>query len=176
MRTASSKAVKLRYSAVPTIVVPTKLTNLTILEFHDGKGHQRIRCTVNMMHRYFWWIGMWRDIHKHINNCKFCIQLFPNRIHMQLMPLEIWQVPFASCAMDSIGQLPTTSKGNRYALTSICLLTSYLITVPLKRKTAVEVLMAYIKEILPKISCRKFILQDKGTKFKNEQLMSVLLI
>ena len=33
--------------------------------------------------------------------------------------------------------------------------------------------MATIKEILPKTSCPKFILQDKGTEFKNEQLMSV---
>ena len=37
-----------------------------------------------------------------------------------------------------------------------------------------EVSMAYIKEILSKTSCSKFILQDNGTKFKNEQLMSVL--
>ena len=36
-----------------------------------------------------------------------------------------------------------------------------------------EVSMAYIKEILPKTLCPKFILQDNGTKFKNEQLMSV---
>ena len=36
--------------------------------------------------------------------------------------------------------------------------------VPLKHKTADEVSMAYIKEI------SKFILQDNGSKFKNEQL------
>ena len=33
--------------------------------------------------------------------------------------------------------------------------------------------MAYVKEILPKTLCPKFILQDNGTEFKNEQLMSV---
>ena len=37
-----------------------------------------------------------------------------------------------------------------------------------------EVSMAYIKEILPKTSCSKLILQDNGTEFKNEQLMSVI--
>ena len=36
-----------------------------------------------------------------------------------------------------------------------------------------EVSMPYIKEILPKTSCPKFILQDNGMEFKNEQLMSV---
>ena len=48
------KAVKLRYSFLPAIVVPRKLTNIIILEFHNGKGHQGISCTVNMMQRYFW--------------------------------------------------------------------------------------------------------------------------
>ena len=33
--------------------------------------------------------------------------------------------------------------------------------------------MAHIKEILPKTLCPKFILQDNGTEFKNEQMMSV---
>ena len=75
--------------------------------------------------------------------------------------------------MDSIGQLHTMCKGNRFALTFIYLLNSFLITVPLKTKTADEVSMVYIKEILPKSSCSKFILQDNGTEFKNEQLMSI---
>ena len=30
-----------------------------------------------------------------------------------------------------------------------------------------------MKEVLPKMSCSKFIPQDNGTKFKNEQCMSV---
>ena len=33
--------------------------------------------------------------------------------------------------------------------------------------------MAYIKEILPKTSCSKFVFQYNGTEFKNDQLMSV---
>ena len=50
------------------------------------------------------------------------------------MHLEIPKVPFTGCAMDCIGPLSATSKGNRYALMFICLLTSYLIMVPLKSK------------------------------------------
>ena len=75
--------------------------------------------------------------------------------------------------MDYINPLSATSKGNRHMLMFICLLTLYLITVPLKSKTADEVPMAYIKEILPKTSCSKFILQDNVTEFTNNQLMSV---
>ena len=89
------------------------------------------------------------------------------------MHLGIPQVPFAGCVVDSIAQLPTMSKGNRFALTFICLLTSYLVTVPLKTKTADEVSMAYIKEILTKASCSKIIMQDNGMEFKNEQLRPI---
>ena len=144
------KVVKLKYTVEPTIVVSRKFTSLIILEFHNAKGHQGISHTVKMMRHYLWWIGMQRDIHQHINNCKLCIQYLPNRIYMQPMHLEIPKVPFASCAMDCIGPLPTSSKGHRHALTFICLLTSYLITVPLKTKMADEVSMATIKDILPK--------------------------
>ena len=61
---------------------------------------------------------------------------------------------------------------NKYALTFMCLLTSYLIAVLLKLKTAEEVAMAYIKHILPTTSCGTFILQDNDTGFKNSQLIT----
>ena len=89
------------------------------------------------------------------------------------MHLEIPKVPFSGCAMACIDPLPATSKGNRHTLIFICLLTSYLIMVPLKSKMVDEVSMAYIKEILMKTLCYKFILQDNGTEFKNDKLMSV---
>ena len=167
------KVVRQRYTIDPTIVVPRKLTWLIIVEFHDGNGHQGISCTVNMIRHYFWWVGMCSDVHQHIWNCQLCIQFLPNQLYTQPMHLEILKVPFAGCAMDCIGPLPAVSKGSRHALTFMSLLTSYLITVPLKSKMADEVLMAYIKEVFPKTSSSKFILQDNCTKFKNEQLMSV---
>ena len=167
------KMVRLRYTIEPTIVMPRKLTSLIIVEFHNGKGHQGISCTVNMTRHYFWWVGICRDVHQCISNCQLCIQFLPYWLYVQPMHLEIPKVPFAGCAMDCIGPLPATSKGNRHTLMFISLLTSYLIMVLLKGKMADEVSMAYIKEILPKTSCSKFILQDNDTKFKNKQLITV---
>ena len=40
------------------------------------------------------------------------------------MHLDIPNVPFAGCSVNTIGMLPATSKGNKFALTFICLLTS----------------------------------------------------
>ena len=47
--------------------------------------------------------------------------------------------------MDLIGEfhLPS-SKGNRYALTAICMLTGFTFCIPLKSKTAKDVVTAYM--------------------------------
>ena len=127
------KMVQLQHTIEVTIVVPRKLTSLIIVEFHNGKGHQGISQTVNMIRCYFWWVGMAKDIHQHISNCHLCIQFLPYWLYMHPMHWEIPKVPFAGCAMDCIGPLLTTSKGNRHALKLICLLTSYLITALAKK-------------------------------------------
>ena len=114
------KVVKLKYSEEPTIVVPRKLTSLIIVEFHNAKGHQGNRCTINMIKCYLWWVGMCRDIHQHVNSCKLYIQFLPNRIYTTPMHMEIPQVPFVWCTMDCIRPLPATSRGNRHALTFFC--------------------------------------------------------
>ena len=62
--------------------------------------------------------------------------------------LEIPKVPFVCIAIDTIGKLPTTSSGNRCALTCIDLLTSYIIAVPMPDKTAEAVLEVYLSGIL----------------------------
>ena len=126
------KVVKLRYIIEPTIVVPRKLTSLIIVELHNDNGHQAISHTVNMIRHYFSWVGMCRDVHHHIHNCQLCIQFLPNQLYTEPMHLEIPVVPFTECAMNCIGPLLAAPKGNRNALTFICLLTSYLITVPLQ--------------------------------------------
>ena len=47
-------------------------------------------------------------------------------------------------AMDLIGEFhPASSKGNHYTLTAICMLTGFTFCIPLKNKTAEEVVKAY---------------------------------
>ena len=115
---------------------------------------------------------MRQSIYQHIRTCKLCIQFIPNKVNSRSMHLKIPQVQFTGCAVDTMGLLPTMSKGNKYTLTFTYLLTTYLIAVPLKLKTAEEVTMVYIKHILPTTSCSTFILQDNSTEFKNSQLIA----
>ena len=50
--------------------------------------------------------------------------------------------------MDLIGEFhPPTSRGHPYALTAVCMLTGFTWCVPLKTKTAEEVVKAYMEHI-----------------------------
>ena len=51
-------------------------------------------------------------------------------------------------SMDLIGEFhPPTSQKHKYALNVICMLTGYVFCVPLKTKTAEEVIQAYIDHV-----------------------------
>ena len=54
----------------------------------------------------------------------------------------------AVLAIDTIGHLPITSKGNSWALTAICLYTSYVFAILIKEKSAENVGQAYFSGIL----------------------------
>ena len=64
---------------------------------------------------------------------------------------DVATFPMQFISTDLIGEFhPPTSKGKRYALTVICMLTSYVFCIPLKTKTAEEVLQAYIDNMYSK--------------------------
>ena len=87
-------------------------------------------------------------------------------------------------SMDLIGEFyPPSTRGNRYALTVICMLTGWVWCIPIPDKTANAVLNAYLKNVhhvfgpSKKILSdnvhhvfgpSKKILSDNGTKFKND--------
>ena len=72
-------------------------------------------------------------------------------------------------SMDLVGEFhPPLSRGNRYALTAVCMLTGYTFCIPIKNKTAEEIATAWRNHIaFPFGVCRK-LLTDNGTEFKND--------
>ena len=76
----------------------------------------------------------------------------------------------AVLATDTIGHLTITSKGNRWALTAICLHTSYVFTIQMKKTSAENIVQAYLSCILAHKGGSVAILSDNGTEFKNKEL------
>ena len=77
-------------------------------------------------------------------------------------------------SMDFIGEFyPRSSAGNIYSLTVICMLTGYTFCIPIKSKSATDLIRAYIDHVYCKFAGLINILSDNGTKFKEELFSSI---
>ena len=68
--------------------------------------------------------------------------------------------------IDTIDHLSGMSKGNRWALTAVCLHTLYVFAVPMKEKSAENVIQAYLSGILAHIGGSIAILSDSRNELK----------
>ena len=84
---------------------------------------------------------------------------------------KIPEVPMQLICMDLVGPiLPVTSRGNRFILTCIDMLTGFTIAVPIKDEKANTVCDAYRAHIYCIFGGSARILTDNGMEFKNEQM------
>ena len=87
---------------------------------------------------------------------------------------DVATFPMQFISMDLIGEIhPPTSRKHRYALTVICMLPGYVFCVPLKTKTAEEVIQAYIDNIYSTFGGSLKMLTDNGTKFKSKMFEQI---
>ena len=112
---------------------------------------------------------MEKTIQRHCNTCSTCAK---HNIKVQQIQKEHFKVPpqpMEFIAMDLIGEFhPPSSKGNRYALMAVCMLTGFTFCIPIKSKKAEDVMKAYTDNICCVFRQSKKILSDNGTEFKNK--------
>ena len=152
-----------------TIVLPRALTAQTLKMAHDDFGHNGTHRTYMLLKRLYYWKGLKPSIVHYIQRCYQCQQRNKQIVKYATLHFDVATFPMQFISMDLIGEFhPPTSKGKKYALTIICMLTGYVFCIPLKTKTAEEVLQAYIDNVYSKFGGSLKILSDNGTEFKNK--------
>ena len=94
-----------------------------------------------------------------------------NKLHF-----EASLAPVKFISMDLIGEFHPPSKGNRYALTVICIHTGFVFCIPLKTKSAEDVVQAYIDKVYSQFGGSEGsekVLTDNRTEFKNKLINEV---
>ena len=151
-----------------TTVVPRAITTQILQMAHDELGHNGTHRTYTLLKRLYYWKGLKPSVEKHIKMCYQCQRRNKQVVKYATLHFDVATFPMQFISMDLIGEFhPPTSKKNRYALTVICMLTGYVFCVPLKTKTAEEVIQAYIDNVYSKFGGSMKILSDNGTEFKN---------
>ena len=152
-----------------TIVIPRSLIPQVLHMAHDKLGHNGTHRTYVLIKRLYYWKGLKPSVERHIKRCPQCQSRNKQVVKYAKLHFDVATFPMQFISMDLIGEFhPPTSKKHRYALTVICMLTGYVFCVPLKTKTAEEVIQAYIDNVYAKFGGLLKILSDNGTEFKNK--------
>ena len=152
-----------------TVILPRALTAQVLKMAHDDLGYNGTHRTYMLLKRLYYWKGLKPSMLKHVQRCYQCQQRNKQVVKYATLHFDVASFPMQFISMDLIGEFhPPTSKGKKYALTVICMLTGYVFCIPLKTKTAEEVLQAYIDNMYSKFGGSLKILSDNGTEFKNK--------
>ena len=151
------------------ILVLNVIQEALLILAHDKAGHNGFRRTYMSLRTRYYWKGMKKSIHEHCTRCQVCAK---HNIKTQQLRNEHFSAPpqpMEFIAMDLIGEFhPASSKGNRFALTAICILTGFTFCIPIKAKKAEDVVNAYLNHICCTFGPSRKILTDNGTEFKNK--------
>ena len=75
--------------------------------------------------------------------------------------------------MDLVGRFSRMTSGHKYALTVIYMLTGYVFCIPLKSKSAEEIMDKYLAHVAFTFGNSRKMLSDNGTEFKNSPFEEV---
>ena len=152
-----------------TTVIPRAITAQILQMAHDNLGHNGTHRTYTLLKRLYYWKGLKPSVAKHIKMCYQCQRRNKQVVKYATLNFDVATFPMQFISMDLIGEFHRpTAKQNKHALTVICMLTGYIFCIPLRTKTAEEVIQAYIDNIYLKFGGSLKILSDNGTKFKNK--------
>ena len=150
-------------------VIPKSLVDVVLHLGHNQSGHNEYQRTYAAIKDLYYWKGMRVQILWYCKSCKVCDVEMVQKTHFekQIFKPGVQMMEFIS--MDLIGEFhPPSSKGHRYALTAVCMLTGYTFCIPIKNKLAEEIVTAWRNHITFLFGvCRK-LLMDNGTKLKND--------
>ena len=141
---------------------------------HDYSGHNGFRRTYNALKRQYYWPGMRKHILKHCKSCHQCSLQNQGPGELEFGHFNVPSVPMEFICMDLVGPItPQTSKGNKYMLTVIDMLTGYTIAVAIPDKRAETVCQAYRDHVYCVFGGSSRILTDNGTEFRSKEMKQI---
>ena len=129
-------------------VLPELLRDCVLMLAYDKQEHNGALRVYNSIKRLYYWKGMKKQIQTHCSKCMTCAKFNSKVQEFERKHFSSPPQPMEFISMDLIGEfIPASSKGNRYALTAVCMLTGFTFCIPIKSKTATDVAKAYLDHI-----------------------------
>ena len=153
------------------IVLPKKYRKQVIDLAHNipFAGHLGREKTTQRVLRRFYWPTLFKDVREYCRTCERCQLTGGRNRKVPMIPLPIVGKPFQRIAMDVVGPLPRTQKGNRFILVLSDYATRYPEAIPLRSVTAAKVAEALI-DVFARHGIPDEVLTDQGANFTSTLL------
>ena len=147
--------------------IPKVLREPLLVLAHNRNGHNGGRRTYMGLKKLYFWPGMRKDTFKHCKNCTECVLQNQGNNAADFGHFKTPDMPMQLICMDLVGPIsPVTSRGNKFILMCIDMLTGYTMAIPIPDKSAETVCDAYRTNIYCIFGGSSRILTDNGTEFK----------
>jgi hypothetical protein len=153
------------------LCLPSKLVPDVLEISHNipTSGHLGAQKMYEGIRRRFYWKGWQSDVMKHCKSCHKCEE----RNSQSKKPRAVLKsdpagYPMEKIAMDIIGPLPTTGKGNRFILVVIDYFTRWPEAYAMPNQEAHTIAEKLIREWISRYGVMKQLHTDQGRSFENE--------
>ena len=142
---------------------------------HDLAGHGGPAKTMYMARQYFYWPTMHKDVTKFVQACLICIQAKsggPDRTPMGRIPTPYLPMDCVCIDLMSVGR--KGSKGQKYVLTCVDLVTRYGWAYAIKSREAKEIVSTLSTQLFPHFGPPKFVTSDRAAELTSGEFKALL--
>ena len=158
------------------MVLPSKLRDAVMEVAHDSilGGHLGTAKTQDRVLSNFYWPWIHDDVTRYCQSCDTCQQMAPKGRNGKapLGTMPIIKTPFSRVAIDLIGPLSASDRGNRWVLTLVDCATKYPEAIPMKRIETTDVAEELVS-IFSRVGVPEEMLSDRGAQFTAELMQEI---
>lgn len=149
------------------VVVPRALVPEVLQQVHEKSGHLGIEKTLARVTERYWWPGYTMDGMDWVRCCETCARRKGPAINPRAPLISVpIGAPLEMLAMDALGPLPLSNKGNKYMLVVSDYYTKWPEVFPLVDQKAVTVAEVLYSEVITRFGVPLVLHSDQGRNFE----------
>jgi hypothetical protein len=158
------------------LVLPVSFRKGALRQLHDAKicGHLGVHKTLQRVKERYYWVGMTLDVKEWVKNCNACQRKSPVKKSSRA-PMKQYTVgaPMERVAVDILGPLPETDRGNKYVLCVGDYFTKWVTAIAIPNQEAETVAAALVENVFCKFGLPRQLHSDQGRNFESKLFQEV---
>ena len=161
------------------LVVPRSWIGSVLQQLHSSPsgGHLGMFKTLEKVRSRFYWPGQRHDIEDWCRACELCAaRKSPPRRNRAPMQQVLAGGPFQRVAMDILGPLPLTDRGNKYILVLGDYFTKWVESYPIPNMEAKTIANVFVSHFVSRFGAPDVLHTDQGRNFESALFKEVCLL